>query len=106
MNIINIPLCHVTYHHTLLHRRVWYTPTMAEKVEKKGDVTQCTVTGERLETAELHQTVDLTLTAKLSNGKETSPGVVNVAGELKSLHDESVVQCGVHQLGAGKYRIQ
>ena len=67
---------------------------------------QCTVTGERLETAELHQTVDLTLTTRLSNGKKTSPRVVNVAGELKSLCDGSVVQCGVHQLGAGKYRIQ
>ena len=70
------------------------------------DLAQCTVTGERLETAELHQTVDLTLTTRLSNGKKTSPGVVNVAGELKSLCDGSVVQCGVHQLGAGKYRIQ
>ena len=70
------------------------------------DLAQCTVTGERLETAELHQTVDLTLTARLSNGKKTSPGVVNVAGELKLLCDGSVVQCGVHQLGAGEYRIQ
>ena len=70
------------------------------------DLAQCTVTGERLETAELHQTVDLTLTARLSNGKKTSLGVVNVAGELKSLCDGSVVQCGVHQLGTGKYRIQ
>ena len=70
------------------------------------DLAQCTVTGERLETAELHQTVDLTLTTRLSNGKKTSPGVANVAGELKSLCDGSVVQCGVHQLEAGKYRIQ
>ena len=70
------------------------------------DLAQCIVTGERLETAELHQTVDLTLTTRLSNGKKTSPGVVNVAGELKSLHDGSVVQCGVHQLGFGKYDIQ
>ena len=70
------------------------------------DLAQCTVTGERLETAELHETVDLTLTTRLSSGKNTSPGVVNVAGELKSLRDGSVVQCGVHQLGAGKYRIQ
>ena len=70
------------------------------------DLAQCTVTGERLETAELHQTVDLTLTTRLSNGKKTSPGVVNVAGELKSLCYGSVVQCDVHQLGAGKCRIQ
>ena len=70
------------------------------------DLAQCTVTGERLETAELHQTVDLTLTARLSNGKKTSAGVANVAGELKSLCGGSVVQCVVHQLGAGKYHIQ
>ena len=70
------------------------------------DLSQCTVTGERLETAELHQTVDLTLTTRLSNGKKTSLGVINVVGELKSLCDGSVVQCGVHQLGAGKYHIQ
>ena len=70
------------------------------------DLAQCTVTGERLETAELHQTVDLTLTTRFSNGKKTSPGVVNVAGELKSLCDGSAVQCVVHQLGTGKYRIQ
>ena len=69
------------------------------------DLTQYTVTGERLETAELHQTVDLTLNTRLSNSKKTSPGVVNVAGELKSLCDGSVVQCDVHQLGAGKYHI-
>ena len=69
------------------------------------DLAQCTVTGERLETAELHQTVNLTLTTRLSNGKKTSPGVVNVAGKLKSLCDGSVVQCSVHQLGAGKYHI-
>ena len=70
------------------------------------DLAQCTVTGERLETAKLHQTIDLTLTTKLSNGKKTSPGVMNVAGELKSLCDESIVPCGVHQLGAGKYHIR
>ena len=70
------------------------------------DLAQCTVTGERLETAELHQTVDLTLTSRLSNGNKTSHGVVNVAGDFKSLHDGSVVQCDAHQLGAGKYRIQ
>ena len=70
------------------------------------DLAQCTVTGERLETAELHETVDLTLTTRLSNGKKTSPGVVNVTGELKSLCGGSVVQCGVHELGAGKYHIK
>ena len=64
------------------------------------------MTGERLETAKLHQKVDLTLMIWISNAKKTSPGIVNVAGELKLLHDESVVQCGVHQIGAGKYRIQ
>ena len=70
------------------------------------DLVQCTVAGERLETNELHQTVDLTLTTRLSNGKKTSPGVVNVTGKLKFLSNGSVVQCVVHQLGAAKYSIQ
>ena len=70
------------------------------------DLAQCTVTGEGLEKAKLHQTVGLTLTTRLSTGKKTSRGVVNVAGKLKSLCDGSVVQCGVYQLGAGKFHIQ
>ena len=40
------------------------------------DLAQCTVTGKRLETAELHQTIDLTPTTKL-RGQDTSPTVAN-----------------------------
>ena len=42
------------------------------------DLAQCTLTGERLETAELHQTIDLTLTTKFrGQGNIFSPTVAN-----------------------------
>ena len=70
------------------------------------DLAQCTVTGKGLHTAELSQTTDLVLTTNLSNGKKTNPGMLNIAGELKSLYYKSLIQCNVDQLGAGKYRIR
>ena len=53
-----------------------------------------------METAEVHQTAEVTLTTKLINSK------TEVVGQLKSLYDGSVVKCDVDQSGPGKYRIQ
>ena len=64
------------------------------------DPAQCTVRGERVETAEVHQTAEVTLTTKLINSK------TEVVGQLKSLYDGSVVKCDVDQSGPGEYRIQ
>ena len=64
------------------------------------DPAQCTVRGEGVETAEVHQTANVTLTTKLINSK------TEVVGQLKSLYDGSVVKCDVDQSGPGEYRIQ
>ena len=64
------------------------------------DPAQCTVRGEGVETAEVHQTAEVTLTTKLINSK------TEVVGQLKSLYDGSVVKCDVDQSGPGEYRIQ
>ena len=64
------------------------------------DPAQCTVRGEGVETAEVHQTAEVTLTTKLANSK------TEVVGQLKSLYDGSVVKCDVDQSGPGEYRIQ
>ena len=64
------------------------------------DPAQCTVMGEGVETAEVHQTAEVTLTTKLINSK------TEVVGQLKSLYDGSVVKCDVDHSGPGEYRIQ
>ena len=64
------------------------------------DQAQCTVRGEGVETAEVHQTAEVTLTTKLINSK------TEVVGQLKSLYDGSVVKCDMDQSGPGEYRIQ
>ena len=69
------------------------------------DPAQCTVRGEGLKTAEVHQTAEVTLTTKLANNKITGCSAV-VVGQLKSLYDGSVVMCEVDQSGPGEYRIQ
>ena len=69
------------------------------------DPAQCTVKGEGVKTAELHQTAEVTLTTKLTNNKITRRSVV-VASQLNSLYDGSVVKCEVDQSGPGEYRIE
>ena len=64
------------------------------------DPAQCTVRGEGVKTAEVHQTAEVTLTTKRINSK------TEVVGQLKSLYDGSVVKCDVDQSGPGEYRIQ
>ena len=69
------------------------------------DPAQCTLSGEGVKTAEVHQTAEVTLTTKLTNNK-ISRCSAEVLGQLKSLYDGSVVKCDVDQSGPGKYRIQ
>ena len=70
------------------------------------DPAQCTVMGEGVETAEVHKTAEVTLTANtLTNNKTTRCSSV-VVGQLKSLYDGSVIQCDVEQSGPGEHRIQ
>ena len=64
------------------------------------DPAQCTVRGEGVEIAEVHQTAEVTLTTKLINSK------TEVVGQLKSLYDGSVVKCDMDQSGPGEYHIQ
>ena len=64
------------------------------------DQAQCTVRGEGVETVEVHQTAEVTLTTKLINSK------TEVVVLLKSLYDGSAVKCDVHQSGPGEYHIQ
>ena len=69
------------------------------------DPSHCTVRGEGVKTAEVHQTAEMTLTTKLANNKITSRSAVVVI-QLKSLYDGSVVKCEVNQSRPGEYRIQ
>ena len=70
------------------------------------DPAQCTVRGEGVKTAEVHQTAKVTLTANvLINNKTTRRSAV-VVGQLKSLYDGSVVKFDVDQSRPGEYRIQ
>ncbi len=69
------------------------------------DPAQCTVSGEGAESAEVHQTAEVTLTTRLSNNKTTRRST-EVVSELKSLYDGSVMKCNVDQSGPGEYRIQ
>ena len=69
------------------------------------DAALCTVRGEGVKTAEVHQAAKLTLTTKLTNSKTTRCSAV-VVGQLKSLYDGSVFKCDVDQSRPGEYRIQ
>ncbi len=69
------------------------------------DPAQCTLSGEGVESAEVHQTVEVTLTTRLSNNKTTRRST-EVVSELKSLYNGSVMKCNVDQSGPGEYRIQ
>ncbi len=69
------------------------------------DPAQCTVSGEGAESAEVHQTAEVTLTTRLSNNKTTRRST-EVVSELKSLYNGSVMKCNVDQSGPGEYRIQ
>ena len=64
------------------------------------DPAQCTVTGNGVKTAEVHQRAEVSLTTKIINSK------TEVVGHLKSLYDETDVKCDVDQSGPGEYRIQ
>ncbi len=65
----------------------------------------CTVSGEGIKRAEVHQTAEVTLTTRLSNNKTTRRST-EVVSELKSLYNGSVIKCNVDQSGPGEYRIQ
>ena len=70
------------------------------------DPAQCTVRGEGVETAEVHKTAEVTLTANiLTNNKITRRSAI-VVGQLKSLYDGSVDKCDVEQSEPGEYHIQ
>ena len=75
--------------------------TKANITQLALDPAQCTVRGEGVKTAEVHQTAEVTLTI-LARGK----GSAVVFGQLKSVYDGSVVTCEVDQSGPGEYRIQ
>ena len=70
------------------------------------DPAQCTVRGEGVETAEVHKTAEVTLTANILTNNQTTRCSSVVVGQLKSLYNGSVVQCDVNQSGPGEYRIQ
>ena len=78
--------------------------TQAKITELGLDPAQCTVRGERVKTAEVHQTAEVTLTTILSN--KISRHRAKVLGLLMSLYDGSVIKCNVNQSGPGEYRIQ
>ncbi len=60
------------------------------------DPAQCTLLGEGVESAEVHQTAEVTLTTRLSNNKTTRRST-EVVSELKSLYNGSVMKCNVDQ---------
>ena len=70
------------------------------------DPTQRTVRGEGVETAEVHKTAEVTLTANVLTNNKTNRHSAIVVSQLKSLYDGSVVQCDVEQPGPGEYCIQ
>ncbi len=79
--------------------------TKAKITQLGVDPAQCTVTGEGAESAEIHQTAEVTLTTRLSNNKTTRRST-EVLSELKSLYNGSVMKCNVDQSGPGEYCIQ
>ncbi len=68
------------------------------------DTSKWTVEGEGLVTAAVGRLAQLTLTT-IPNSR-TLRGPFRISSELKSLHDDLVVQCVVDQSGPGKYLIQ
>ena len=80
--------------------------------QNKANITQlidparCTVRGEGVETAEVHKTAEVTLTANILTNNKTTRRSAVVVSQLKSLYDGSVVQCAVEQSGPGEYHIQ
>ena len=79
--------------------------TQAKMTRIVLDPAQCTVRGEGMETAVVHQTSEVTLTTILSNNK-ISRRRAKVLGQLKSLYDGTVIKCNVNQSSSGEYRIQ
>ena len=76
-----------------MHYEIWSSPealrqlcqTNTHITQPAVDPAQCTVRGEGVETAEVHQTAEVTLTTNLFNSKTV------MVGQLKSLYDGSVV---------------
>ncbi len=79
--------------------------TKAKVTQLGVDPAWCIVSGEGAESAEVHQTAEVTLTTRLSNNKTTRRST-EVVSELKSLYNGSVMKCNVDQSGPGEYRIQ
>ena len=76
------------------------------KITQLVDPARCTVKGDGVEGAEVHKKAEVTLiTNVLTNNKTTRCSAV-VVGQLKSLYNQSVIQCDVDQSGPGKYCIQ
>ena len=78
--------------------------------QNKANITRLAIDpaqrGEGVETAEVHKTAEVTLTANILTNIKTTRCSSVVVGQLKSLYDESVIQCDVDQSGPGEYRIQ
>ncbi len=70
------------------------------------DPTQCAVRGEGTESALVNQITSLTVVTRLANSKITRRSTCRVTGQLKSLCEESVVECEVEPSGPGEYHIQ
>ena len=79
--------------------------TQAKMTRLVLDPAKCTVRGEGVKTAVVHQTSEVTFTTILSNNK-ISRRRAKVLGQLKSLYDGSVIKCNVNQSSSGEYRIQ
>ena len=76
------------------------------KITQLVDPARCTVRGDGMEAAEVHKIAEVTLiTSTLTNNKTTRCSAV-VVGQLKSLYNQSVIQCDVDQSGLSEYRIQ
>ena len=70
------------------------------------DPAQCTVRGEGVKTAEVHQTAEVTLTANIPINNKTTRRSAVVVGQLKSIYDGLLIKCEVDQSRPGEYRIQ
>ena len=92
---------------------VRYAEALQQLCQTKANITQlavdpdqCTVRGEGVKTAEVHQTAEVVLTANILINNKTTRRSAVVVGQLKSLYDGSVVKCDVDQSGPGEYCIQ
>ena len=74
--------------------------TNANITQLAVDPAQCTVRGDGVKTAEVHQTTEVTLTAKaiISNIRDSAV----VVWPVKSLYGGSFVKCDVDQSGPGE----